>query len=68
MYGAKCFKVTQIANSGNGLNESIQRAQNSMTNDPAKVWPNGIVPYKIDVSVGKCITTHSPYTCLSIPI
>ena len=28
-------------------------AQHSMTNDPDKVWPGEIVPYQIDLSVGK---------------
>ena len=28
-------------------------SQHSMTNDPDKVWPGEILPYKIDLSVGK---------------
>ena len=53
--------------SGNFPPESILWAQNSMTNDPAKVWPNAIVPFQIDVSVGKWVTTsaYSRYTCLA---
>ena len=33
----------------------------SMTNDPEKVWPGGIVHYAMDASLGKFLTT--PPSC-----
>ena len=42
------------------LQEINQPQQHSMTNDPKKVWPQGILPYTIDRSIGKsaCFSIH----------
>lgn len=35
--------------------ERKRNPQNSMTNDPAKVWPFGIIPFLIDSRLCKCM-------------
>ena len=35
------------------LQEIKQQQQHSMTNDPNKLWPRGILPYTIDGSIGE---------------
>ena len=35
------------------LLEINRKQQHSMTKDPDKVWPHGILPYTIDRSIGK---------------
>ena len=40
-------------NVGINVNGDWRERQHSMTNDPDKVWPNGILPYLIDDNLGK---------------
>ena len=47
------FLGDKTSGDGDTANTTHRTSQNSMTNDPDKVWPGGIVPYEIDFSVGK---------------
>ena len=45
--------VVRFENSEDSAKKSIRHPQNTMTNDPHRVWPNEILPYQFDDSVGK---------------
>ena len=38
--------------------ERYRLPQQSMTSDPRKIWPNGIVPYQIDLRLGKILLNY----------
>ena len=50
--------VKELRSYGVGLKETSKSPQNSMTSDPDKVWPGGVLPYQIDNSVGKGISIY----------
>ena len=53
------FSGSSLEDAEDSSNESRQ-PQNSMTNDPRRVWPNEILPYQFDVSVGKLLVCYKP--------
>lgn len=49
---------TKTENNGVVVEESKRSTQHLMTNDPDKVWPEGILPYRTDASVGNNIIIY----------
>ena len=51
------FSGSRFEHTEDRANESRQ-PQNSMTNDPYRVWPNETLPYQFDDSVGKLFVCY----------
>ena len=59
-----CIHVgSESGNNGVVVKEFNRSPQHLMTNDPDKLWPGGILPYHIDVTVGNGLTMYKLLKC-----